>query len=205
MGISELFIKVLLVMVPGILAALFVASFAFERKWNQFRFILYSAILSVVAYATLGLFQAQVARKSWEALLGNATDIRASEVLFATLIAVGIALLLSYIIVNKGFFRLFKLLGLTSKYGEESLYSHFLATQTLGSIYIHSLAHNLTYSGWVTHFAEKPAGNEILLEDVDVYEYKTAKFLYKLEKAYICFDSNNFVIEVPEIAEVHDA
>lgn len=86
---------------------------------------------------------------------------------------------------------------ISTKYGDENLYSHFLNANEIDDIYLRDIKNNLVYHGVVSFFSEKENFKEIVLNDVSVYRYEDSEHLYDIERVYLSLKTDDLVIESP--------
>jgi hypothetical protein len=99
----------------------------------------------------------------------------------------------NYKIIN----RIGKFLRLTTKYGDENLYSYFLGADNVNEVYFRDIPNNITYHGMINFYSETTDFKEIVLRDVKVYDYASSKFMYELDKVYLSRPKDDIIIEVP--------
>lgn len=201
---SELTIKLIIILIPGAIATLIFGKLIFHREWNSFRFVLYSILFGIVSYIILQLIingiNICISNDLPELTIWNnlndASSIPYKEVGFTSLISIVISFIASMIenrkIINKvaGFF------GVSEKYGDENLYSNFLSSKSVDFIYLRDIKNQLTYHGWVKSFSENDNISEITLCDVAVYNYTDSEFLYDVEEVYLSLNKQEIIIEL---------
>jgi len=101
----------------------------------------------------------------------------------------------NYKIIN----RIGKFLKLTTKYGDENLYSYFLNANNVNEVYVRDIANNITYHDMVDSYSETNEFKEMVLRDVKVYDYATSNLMYELDKVYLSRPKDDIIIEVPII------
>lgn len=206
---SQLVVTLIVIMLPGIIAAIISDKITFHAKWDSFKFGLYSLVLGVLSYVGLQAFQLVVdlVRAEgiptqwswlgiWQAALKAETGVNASEVFWATAFAFPVALVSSFCINYKVFNRVARRLGVSTKFGDENLFSYFMGGKDVDWIYIRDKPDDLTYEGQVISFAENPSCHEVVLADVKVYRYSDSEFLYEVPFVYLCKPFGSIVIEL---------
>ncbi|QZC96982.1 hypothetical protein K2E96_14355 [Pseudomonas sp. ERGC3:05] len=136
---SQLVVTLIVIMLPGIISAIISDKITFHSKWDSFRFGLYSLVLGVFSYAGLQLFHLAldvISAKGfpdhwswlgiWQAALKAESSINAVEVFCATVFALPVALLASFCINHKVFNKIASWLGVSTKFGDENLFSYFM-------------------------------------------------------------------------------
>lgn len=201
---TELTVKLIIILVPGALATLIFGKLILHKEWNNFRFTLYSILFGIVSYLllqilinllnlipSLNLTNLQL----WERL-NDVTSIPYKEVLFASLVAIVISFFTAKIENSKLIPRVASVLNISMKFGDENLYSIFLNSKEVEYVYLRDIKNQLTYHGWVKSFSENDTLSEIRLADVAVYNYSDSKFLYEVDEIYISLNKQEIIIEL---------
>lgn len=202
MEISELTIKLILLLIPGAIASLIFEKLTLHRKWTAFKFIAHSVLFGGLSYLLAQWILNPSNNDSsltrfWQNLPSGEIPFQAIKKAFIMSVLVGFVASGAehYKIVN----RVGKILRLTNKYGDENLYSYFLNAKNVSEVYVRDIKNNLTYHGMINSFAEKGELIELLLRDVGVYQYETSEFLYEIDKIYLSMSRADIVIELPFI------
>lgn len=200
MEISELTLKLILLLIPGSIACIIYERLTIHKQWNSFKFIinaiLFGAISYIVAQLVFSICGAdETFTTFWENLPSK--DIPYNAIVKASIISIFIGVASTVIDNYKLINRLGKWLKLTNKYGDENLYSYFLNADDVEEVYIRDIENNLTYHGIINSFSENDHIKEIVLIDVVVYEYEFSKELYSLDKIYLSKAKENLIIELP--------
>lgn len=202
MEVSELTLKLIIILIPGAIASIIYEKLTIHRKWTAFQFIANSILFGGISYLLAQLIfnyygNDQSLSNFWLNL--SSKEIPFSAVTKATIISIFIGFICAgldrYKIIN----NIAKFLRLTTKYGDENLYSYFLNAKNVSEVYIRDVANNITYHGIIDSFSETTEFKEIVLRDVKIYEYETSKFMYDVDKVYLCKPKDDLIIEVPFI------
>jgi len=194
----------IIILIPGAISTLIYGRMILHKEWSNFRFILYSILFGIFSYLALQTLIELINLCNYFnfnnlTLLDNLTtdnSIPYSEVMFATLISIILAVLMSIIENKKIINRLGQQAGITNKYGEENLFSRFLNTPEIEWVYIRVPDTKMIYHGWVKSFSESDSVSEIRLGDVTVYTYPEAELLYEIDEIYLSFQKHNIIIEL---------
>lgn len=202
MEISELTLKLILLLIPGSIACIIYERLTIHKQWNSFKFvtnaILFGALSYLLAQISFSICNPDESFKSfWENL--PTKEIPYDVIIKASLISIVIGLAATGIDHYKLINRFGKFIHLTNKYGDENLYSFFLNAKDIEEVYVRDIKNNLTYHGLISSFAENDEIKELVLLDVVVYEYETSKELYKLNRIYLSMSKDNIIIELPKI------
>jgi hypothetical protein len=198
--ISELTLKLILLLIPGSLACIIYERLTIHKQWTSFKFvtnaILFGSISYLIAEVIFSIHNPDTSFKSfWENL--PTKDIPYNVILKASLISIFVGFAATGIDHYKLINRFGKLIKLTNKYGDENLYSYFLNAKEVEEVYVRDIQNKLTYHGLVNSFSETDEIKELVLLDVIVYDYETSEKLYSLDKIYLSKSKENLIIELP--------
>lgn len=202
MEIPELTLKLIILLVPGAVASIIFEKLTINKKWNSFKFIANSILFGGISYLLAQLmFNFYQHDNSFDNFWLN---LPSKEIPFNVIIKAIIASIFTGFvcagfdncrIINK----IGKFLKLTTKYGDENLYYHFLAKDSVNEIYLRDIQNNITYHGMIESYSETNEYNEIVLSDVKVHEYTTSKLMYELDRIYLSRPKDDIIVEVPFI------
>ncbi|WP_051285323.1 hypothetical protein [Aequorivita capsosiphonis] len=206
---SELTIKLIIILIPGAIATLIFGKLILHKEWSSFRFVLYSILFGIISYLFLQLiinglnlfYFVDLHDLTIWSTLNNATLIPYQEVGFASIVSILIALIASMIENRKVINRVAGFFGISAKYGDENLYSMFLNSKNVQFIYLRDIKNQLTYHGWVKSFSENDGVSEIRLADVAIYNYSDSKFLYEVSEIYLSLNKHEIIIEIANLKE----
>lgn len=201
--ISELTIKLIIILIPGAIATLIFGNLILHKAWNNFRFILYSILFGITSYFVLQLGinfvnlcnNCSISDLTVWNNLSDTSAIPYSEVGFASIIAIIVAFTASMIQNRKLIYNIAGILGVSRKYGEENLFSNFLSNKEVDYIYLRDIKNQLTYHGWVKSFSENELLSEILLSDVAIYNYSDSQYLYEINEVFLSLNKHEIIIE----------
>jgi hypothetical protein len=204
MEISELTLKLIIILIPGAIATRIYQKITIHDKWTSFQFIANSILFGSFSYLATEIFIDQVYNDTrlvafWSDLQGS--DVPYDIVLKACLFGVGISLLVSAIDHFKLLNWFAKKIRISNKYGDENLYSYFLNAKNVNEVYIRDLDNNTTYHGMIDSFSETDETCEIVLWDVVVYSNDPFKEVSKLDKVYLSRLKTSITIELPNKTE----
>lgn len=200
MEISELTLKLILLLIPGSIACILYERLTVHYEWSSFKFItnaiLFGSISYIIAQISFNIGGVDTSFQNfWENLptkeIPYLVIVKASVVsVFVGLAATGLD---HYKIIN----RFGKWIKLSNKYGDENLYSYFLNAKDTEEVYVRDVENGLTYHGLIDSFSDNEDVKEIVLIDVVVYDYLTSEKLYVLDKIFLSRTSENLIIELP--------
>ena len=200
MEISQLTLKLIILLIPGAIASIIFEKLTIHKKWDAFKFIAHCILLGGLSYLLADVICGMPIRdpdfeKFWlnlqEAIIPISVVIKS---LFAAILVGFITSALdNYKVVN----RLGKFFKFSTKYGDENLYSYFLTSPEVNEIFLHDIANNITYHGMIDSYSETDEFKEIVLRDVKVYVYDTATLAYEINRIYLSRPKDSIIIEVP--------
>lgn len=200
MQISELTLKLILLLIPGSLACIIYERLTIHKQWTSFKFITNAILFGAISYLIAGvLYNICGTDESFKSFWDNlpTKDIPYNVILKSSLISIFVGLASTGIDHYKLINRFGKLIKLTNKYGDENLYSYFLNAEEVDEVYVRDIENKLTYHGFVNSFSETDEIKELVLLDVVVYDYDTSTKLYALDKIYLSKSKENLIIELP--------
>lgn len=212
---NGLAISVVIILLPGLMAAVICDKITVHNpRWDYFKYAIYSYLFGVVSYSLLqiGYWTVDLINKfcfceqasfvpleTWS-IITNSEKAKANlqEIALAVFFTSPIVAFLASTLVNRKLItNLATRLGVSNKYGDENLFSFFLNSPGIDWVYIREKNKGLTYLGRVASFSENDKFQEIVLSDVEVYDYQTSELFYKLEAIYLSNQIGSFVIELP--------
>lgn len=211
---NQLAVTIVIILFPGILAAIIADKVAVHSKWNSFKFSLYSLVLGILAYILLQIFiflydiiyflynyNKEFSHLNfhvlavWNMALQQKTIIKPWEIVVSSVLSILIGYSSAFIVNYKILNKIGQYLKITTKYGDENLYSFYLNAKQIEWIYIRDIEYNLTYQGKVISYSENEDIQEIVLADVTVFRYQDSSELYSVPSIYLCKELGKFIIE----------
>ena len=208
---NQLAIAIVVILFPGILATIIADKVAVHSKWDSFKFSLYALVLGILSYLFLQLIiivfdlAHHIINHGkevnyhilavWNMALQQKSIIKPWEIGASSLLSILVGYVASFIVNYKILNKIGQKLKITTKYGDENLYSFYLNAEQIEWIYIRDIENNLTYQGRLVSYSENEDIQEIVLTDVTVYRYKDSAELYSVPSIYLCKKSGNFIIE----------
>lgn len=215
MEMSDLTIRLTLLILPGAIATLVVENLTIESaQWKAFRFILYSIILGFLCYICTQLcYYALACFKFistcfflpekvafWNAIINKAASISFGEIFFTCFLAIPVGFVISMLINKKVLNKLAMRLKVSSIYGEEDLFIHFMDSKNVQWVWVRDKNQKLTYEGAVRNYSVSNDGmRELVLDDVKVFSSENSSLLYEVPTIYLSLSPNDFMIELPEL------
>jgi hypothetical protein len=209
---SELTIKLIVILIPGVIATLIFGKLILHKEWDSFKFILFSTLFGLFSYLIVQMIIDLLNLCSFFNIsdltiwndLTNAKNIPYKEVVLSSFISILLAFIVSLIENRKIINRIAKYFNISNKYGEENLFSRFLNSKEIEYIYLRDIKNNLTYHGWIKSFSETDIVSEIRIADVSVYNYNDSEFLYDIEEVYLSLNKQDIIIELAKKIETEN-
>ena len=204
-NLSELSLKLVLVLIPGILATLLYEKLAVYGKRSNLYFFFSALLFSCISYLIAQQIYIWCSIENdhllhfWDSIQFESIPFRA--ILPASIIAIVISIITSALENHKVIMNLAKWLRITSKYGDENLFYYFLNGKKTEEVYVRDTENNLTYHGLVDSFSEDDSIQEILLYNVAVYSTDDSEKIDELQRVYICKQKGILTIELPAYGE----
>ncbi len=209
---NQLAITVGVILFPGLISTVICDKItAHSQKWDSFKYGIYSFIFGVLCYVVLQALAfiwhwitshiiptpsiASPVLNVWTIVKTQQVSISPTEVLGATILSPAVAAIAAFTINHKLINRTAQILNISSKYGDENLYSFFLNAQNIHWIYVRDIENNLTYQGKIVSFSEADDMQEMVLSQVTVFTYKTSAELYSIPSLYLSKPRGSFIIE----------
>jgi hypothetical protein len=221
MDISTLALKLIILLFPGLIAALIYRRLTIKHKErSDFMFMLIAITEGIFSYLTIQtvyfvavFIHNRVTSNIWEyetirafKYVSDSTIIPYGEIMCASVAAVVISIVTVKIshhnLLNKYALKY----NISNKYGEENLFSKFLNENCLGWVYVKDIPNEIVYQGEVQSFSESDEFKEIVLSQVTVYQYfkdEEYKELFEVPRIYLSLPKDKVIIEEANIIENH--
>jgi putative flippase GtrA len=191
--VTEFGLRLILLFLPGIICASLVDALTTHPQRTQFQFTLRALILGVASYGVLALFRPSI---SFFAALSDLEVVPSLvEAGCASAIALGMAVVLTYIANYKIHFRVAHLVRLTRRFGDQDVWSYLFNSLDVEWVTIRDHKRNLVYDGRVRFFSEADKPAELYLQDVKVYDNATGEYLYDVAGMYVSLERTDLTIE----------
>jgi len=209
--VNRLVISLIVLLIPGLIAALVYDSITRHEKWNNFTFSVAAVLFGWFSYLPLYLinwlfsvfscfhinFLFNIFITLLKLLNNKAIDNSIYiDIVFSSVFAVIFAFLAACCVNRKYLNRLPQKIHISSKYGDENLFSYYLNSDEIDWIYIRWPERNLIYRGRIDNYSETRDIQELVLLDVDIYNYQDSAFLYHTKNIYLCGKAGDFIIEL---------
>ena len=216
MEISELTLKLIIILFPGAIATIIIEKLTIHKVWSPFKFIINSIIMGIFSY--LGLQLIQFSHVFFYNLIPNCNNLKYinltiwnsienskiipfDEVLYSSLFGVIVGAIGTKFETSKILNTFGKKLKITNKYGQENLFSYFLNNDETIYIYLRDYKNNRTYFGYIKSFCETENTNEILMGDVTLYTCDTSELMYEIDEVYLSYEKTELFIEKAKVEQ----
>lgn len=208
MDVTNVTVKLVLLLLPGIFGALLYEKLTIHRPWKQFRYVLYILLISISAYVILDLFyqfinlfrcKSSLKLLFWDDLFQPSSTLHLIEVSWAVFVSFLLSILLSYVRTQGLIYKFFRCINVSNKYGSESLFYRVMEAKDVDWIYLRDKNNKLTYLGQIAKYSEDEQNREVVLYNVTVYNYPESQELYKVDKIYLSYSlQTELHIEIPD-------
>ncbi len=207
---NSLAVSIVVILFPGIIAAIIADKIAVHSKpWGSFKYSIYSFVfgawcyfaLQVAFWVVCGLHrlknpgQPWIDLDLWSMISATKPRVEVREVLLACFASPLVAVIAALAINRKLLTKYARRLNISSKYGDENLFSFYLNSKEVDWVYLRDPENGLTYEGRVVSYCENDVMQEIVLSDVRVYSYEDSTLLYEVPSVYLAKPVATFVIE----------
>ena len=209
---NELAITVAVILFPGLIATILADALIVHTKpWDSFRYSVYSFTFGVLSYVGLQIivwifgwlnflnvtFLPSLAGKLdiWNFANPDKRIVDVTEVIAALLVGICASIVTVAIINTKVVIRAANKTRISRKYGDENLFSYFLNSDAVQWVYVRDIDNNITYKGKVNSFSESENVQELVLDDVTIYDYDSSEERYSVPTVYLSKSFGKFIIE----------
>jgi len=213
--VNDLAIVIGVILFPGIIATIIADKIIVHSKpWTSLKYSIYSFVLGVSCYLLLQAVGWGMQLLSnvgclsflaglplvgklavWDIISDSKTHINLMEVFLSAVLSVPIAFLTSAIIYKKWINKVAAFFCVSSKYGDENLFSYFLNSNDVNWVYVRDHERKLTYQGRIFAFSEDSKVQEVVLSDVTVFGYESSDEYYSVPIIYLCRTQGSLIIE----------
>ncbi len=201
---SFLIFQVAVLFLPGLIWASIDAKYVAKREVPQFQLLLNAFLFGVFTYTVLYLLMRQYGfttslpaifdETSEKLQIGKAID----EIVWAVLLSVVLAVCWVYLGTYKIINRFLQRISATKKFGDEDVWDFVFNSNDAAVEYVNvrDFAKKIVYSGWVKAFSDRAELRELVLRDVQVYDFES-KLLFDMPLIYVARKKDDIDIEFP--------
>lgn len=198
------FIQLAILLLPGVLWARIDTAYGNKRDQSQFEFGIRVLLFGLTSYAaTYILFSAL--NIPFEMIdLANAADKNVLtrgmvvQTLWAILIGFAASIIWLYAVNYKILTRILQGIGATKRYGDEDVWEFTFNSNSSDVQFVHirDFPNRVVYSGWVSVFSETERLRELVLSEVDIYDFD-GNLISSPPRLYISRNPDGLHIEFP--------
>lgn len=176
--------------------------FTNHRERTQFQFVINAFLLgfgSYLLYASIVYFFAPEKMGGinfLRALSEGKAKISINEILQVCIVSVVLAILIIVINAHKLHFRLFQILKITKKFGEQDVWGFLMNSTSTDWVTVRDIENNIMYDGRVKTFSDNYKEAELLLTDVSVRRNDSGEDLYDVDAQYLSLNKDKISIEI---------
>jgi len=204
LNVSTLFFELALIFIPGFVWMKIHSRYGFKGERTQFDLILNAFIFGVISYAFLYVIYRC---RGWNLrifdLESDSKKLLQPEIFPEIMAALGIAVLggiVSLYVENyKLVTRFVQSIRATKTFGDEDVWDFVFnsSSPSVNWVNFRDFEQRVTYSGWVELFSESGQLRELVLREVEVYDFEGAK-MYQVPRLYLARERDNIHIEFPK-------
>jgi uncharacterized membrane protein len=196
--------QIAIIFLPGIIWARLDDRYASTEKKSDLDFLIrtfvYGVVTYVVTFVLYLLLNQPFSLIDFKAAQDRTvlTQTTGFEILAATGVGFGLGILWVYAARHKALTKFLQLIGATKRYGDEDVWDYTFNSSRAAVEYVHFRDFNtkIVYAGWVNTFSESEKLREIVLSDVQVYDFEGA-FMYEVPLLYLARRPEDIHIEFP--------
>ncbi len=206
MSLSSFLIRIILLVIPGIVASLLYRKLrgrTSRKDWEDYLEILVFSFIchgvyGLIAYALSMLRKTDDGFAAFRAFTNENIPIDTPvghAIIWASLIAFPIAFVASYIDYHKVVNKLGKKLRVTKRFGDEDVWDFLNRSPDIKWVYVRDHKYDLNYFGWIQAWSDPYKEREVLLREVEVFRNSTGEFLYKTDVIYLSRKHDELTVE----------
>ncbi len=198
-------IKILLLALPGIVALLLYRKLTGADTKKQWHVVFQIMLFSLISYGALGCIYwtlrlipgLDCQLSFFDSLLSERDQqFRWNEVLYASLIAIPVALLASLVYTFSIINRIGCKIRVTKRIFDGDIWEYFNYREDFQWVFVRDHKVDLLYFGWVMAYSETGTDREIILRDVQVFpNTNNAGQLYTVHALYLSRNQDDLTIE----------
>ncbi len=205
MTVSVFLIQLALLLLPGVLWARIDAAYGMNRDRSDIEFVvravlfgITSYLLTYVAFWTVGKPFEMIDWNSAANERSVLTDEVVAQLAWAALIGFLCAIAWLYLVNYKLVTRLLQAIGATKRYGDEDVWEFTMNSnaESLRFAHVRDFTNSVVYAGWISVFSETGKLRELVLSEVDIYDFE-GRLISSPPRVYLARDPQNLHIEFP--------
>ncbi|WP_284731863.1 DUF6338 family protein [Mesorhizobium sp. dw_380] len=205
---SPFLLQLAILLLPGVIWAHMDSQYAARSKPSQVEFIVRSLLFGLASYAvTYGIF----IELGWQFEFVDLEKVADASVLTQQIVKqigwatfVGFLLSVGWLYGSryKLLTRFLQRIRATNAFGDEDVWDFTLNSRDAASEYVNfrDLDNQLVYSGYVGAFSESGKMREMVLTEVEVFNFEGQK-LFEIPRVYLAQKADNIHMEFPYVPE----
>jgi hypothetical protein len=202
--INLFLLQLAVLFLPGLIWARMDARYALKKEQSDTEFFLRTFEFGLVSYGvTFLIFKAL----HWPFLLVDLDNdgkkpVLNSDIVPEVLWAIGVGLCLSILWIYSSTYKwltwVLQTLKATKTYGDEDVWDYTLNSSIPSVEYVNyrDFENKIVYTGWVRSFSETGKLRELVLRDVQIFDFD-GQFMYEMPMVYLARAPENMHIEFP--------
>jgi len=220
MAWNAFFIRLMFLALPGVLGSMLFRKLRGRRPRQNWEAFLEFMLFSLAAYAVYGIILELRARlapsvssvtppdassvaspgvAALEALLDQTKPLEWGEILYASAIALMLAVVASYLDSYKCIDRFARRIRATNRCGDDDVWDLLQNSPEVDWVFVRDHKLGLLYFAWIGAFSDSEKERELLLQDVRVHSNDTGEFLYATKAMYLSRGKYDLTIEIPHV------
>lgn len=201
MKLDNFIIQLAILFLPGVVWARIDASWTRQTKPSDTEFFVRAFLFGLTCHAivytifTLIGWPYEIVKLDASAFF---TPSIIKEISFATLVGFLLAVLWLYANTYKWMARFLQFIGATRRYGDEDVWDFTFNSHAPAVQFAHfrDFEHEVVYAGFVNAFSEREGIRELVLRDVEVYDF-AGTLMYDVPLLYLSRKAETIHIEFP--------
>lgn len=207
MALSSFLLRIMFLALPGMVASILYRKLRGRTSLKDWEDVLEIILFSLLSYGLYGL-SVEVLNgiglthstvTSFQAFLDEKIPVSWREVTLASLGALPLAFIASFLYRHKSINRIGRFLRVTRRFGDEDVWNFLNNIPGVSWVFVRDHKLDLLYFGWISVYSDSERERELLLRDVRVYTNSTSELLYEVSLMYISRDRYDLTIEVPAV------
>jgi hypothetical protein len=193
-----------ILLVPGLIWARLDARYALTSKPSEVEFFLRAFLFGLTSYIVTFLIFSAVGREFTivDLVAAGTQSVVTGPIFYEIVVATGVGLILAiawiYAATYKVLPRFLQAIRATQKYGDEDVWDFTFNSSVPAVEYVHfrDFENKFVYAGWVSTYSETDKLRELVLRDVEVFDFEGNK-QYGVPLLYLARKAENIHIEFP--------
>lgn len=201
---SPFLIQLALLFLPGVIWTHLDVRFGRKPNLSQIEFLFRSLLFGLASYLIVYLVYQML---GFEFVLVDLDKVEKQSVLnraiavqiaVATLAGGVLGIVWLYVVNYKLITRVLQKIGATRTYGDEDVWDYAFNSKSAESEYVHvrDFENKIVYAGWVRAFSESGKLRELLMYNVQVFDFDGA-LLFDIPRVYIARGTEGMHVEFP--------